>query len=282
MINRESRAKIAQETLDILAAGSYVNRRGDTVSIARALALAKDGTVHYTGAQLDVLRSATMVGQHHATDIEVSNESSLAAISRLAREGHDDILCLNFASAKNPGGGFLGGSEAQEENLAKSSGLYACIVQKMELYEANRNLHTSMYLDDMIYSPSVPVFRDDTYAFLDQPLAASFISAPAVNRGALVRNEPERLDEVEFVMQRRIEMLLALALHRGHSTLVLGAWGCGVFAHRADQMAGWFAKCLVHNPVYRGAFARICFAVLDRKNDGTFAAFARTLGTGKA
>ena len=36
---------------------------------------------------------------------------------------------LNFASAKNPGGGFLNGSMAQEESLAIASAMYVCMCQ---------------------------------------------------------------------------------------------------------------------------------------------------------
>jgi len=68
---------------------------------------------------------------------------------------------LNFASAKNPGGGFLGGGSAQEESLARSSGLFPCINQMQQMYETNRAYRSCLYTDHMIYSPRVPVFRDD-------------------------------------------------------------------------------------------------------------------------
>jgi uncharacterized protein (TIGR02452 family) len=252
--------------------------RGEQVSIAAALDLAKAGSAHYSSARLEQLCQAPRQGAAKATRFEVRNESTLAAARRIAGAGHADPLCLNFASAKNPGGGFLGGSEAQEENLAKSSGLYACIAQMTALYDANRALRSCIYNDDMIYSPKVPVFRDDAYAFLDAPYLASFVSAPAVNRGALSRNEPERMGDVEACMLRRIDKLLALALHHGHTELVLGAWGCGVFGNVPADMARWFAALLLHDPRYRNAFERVTFAVLDRRQDGTFAAFDAVFG----
>ena len=273
MNNRDFRAGVAQETLAILAAGNYQTAQGHSVSIGHDLAIAKAGTVHYTSAQLGALGTQESPAPHYTTRFDVRNESTFAAARRLVDQGHHDPLCLNFASAKNPGGGFLGGAEAQEENLAKSSGLYPCIVQMTAMYDANRALRSCMYLDDMIYSPTIPVFRDDTYQLLEKPFCCSIVTAPAVNRGALARNEPQRLAEVDTVMRQRIQKLLDLALHHGHTVLILGAWGCGVFGNRPEEMARWFAEQLLDNPRYRHAFALVHFAVLDSGNKGTFAAF---------
>jgi uncharacterized protein (TIGR02452 family) len=274
MNNRESRSRIAHETLAILEAGSYRNAAGETVSIAADLAAAKAGSLHYAGEALRQLAQSGQPGVRFDTRFEVHNESTFAAARRLVQGGHEHPLCLNFASAKNPGGGFMGGAEAQEENLAKCSGLYPCIVQMSAMYEANRALRSCLYLDDMIYSPQVPVFRDDDYALLDVPFRSAIVTAPAVNRGALARNEPALMAHMPEVMAARIEKLLALAVRHGHTVLVLGAWGCGVFGHQPQDMARWFADHLLRNPVYRHAFELVCFAVLDRKNNGTFAAFA--------
>lgn len=279
MNNREFRAGIAHETLAVMAAGSYQNLIGTQVNIAHELASARAGSVHYTSEQLAQLARTVDQKSRYATRFEVRNESTFAAARRLASSGHANPLCLNFASAKNPGGGFMGGAEAQEENLAKSSGLYPCIEQMSAMYQANRALKSCMYLDDMIYSPKVPVFRDDEYALLDTPFATSIVTSPAVNRGAVARNEADRLGEVAGIMSGRIQKLLALAIHRGHNTLVLGAWGCGVFGNDPADMARWFADQLVRNPAYRDAFELVSFAVLDRKNNGTFAAFEGEFGS---
>ena len=117
----------------------------------------------------------------------MTGETTLAAAERLAEFRP---LCLNFASAKNPGGGLLSGSQTQEESLARSSGLYATLLPMTELYAYNRHLGTSLYSDYMIYSPDVPVFRSDSGLLLEVPYLASFITAPAVNAGAVEKNEP--------------------------------------------------------------------------------------------
>lgn len=60
--------------------------------------------------------------------VEVVAEGTVAAAQRLvAVEGERGVALLNFASAKNPGGGFLRGAKSQEEDLARCSALYVCV-----------------------------------------------------------------------------------------------------------------------------------------------------------
>ncbi|TGU62336.1 TIGR02452 family protein, partial [Mesorhizobium sp. M00.F.Ca.ET.186.01.1.1] len=123
------------------------NRRGQKVQIAAALATSVSGTLLYRPDDLTE-NSAAGVARTGRGSIQVTFESSLGAAERLiVREKRSDTLCLNFASAKNPGGGFLGGSQAQEESLARASGLYPCLVQMEEMYQYNRQLKTCFYSD---------------------------------------------------------------------------------------------------------------------------------------
>jgi uncharacterized protein (TIGR02452 family) len=196
---------------------------------------------------------------------EVANETTLSAVVRLLSEDAGRrVLALNFASAKNPGGGFLGGSQAQEESLARASGLYACIAPMTGYYETNRACGSCLYTDHMIYSPDVPVFRDDDDRLIARPYLVSFLTAPAVNAGAVRWNEPRHVARIEPVMRSRIEKLLTVAVARGHDALVLGAWGCGVFQNDPVQVARWFREYLISPGRFHAVFTRVVFAVLDR------------------
>lgn len=177
--------------------------------------------------------------------ITVTNQTSLAAARDLIGEGYRDVLCLNFASANNPGGGLLGGSQAQEESLARSTGLYNCLLRAPAYYVINQKTSRGIYTDHMIYSPDVPVIKDDSGVNLDRLTTCTFLTAPTLNKGAVRQNAPELLGEVEKVMKRRIRKVLAISLREGHSTLVLGAWGCGVFRNDPAAVAGYFHDILM-------------------------------------
>jgi uncharacterized protein (TIGR02452 family) len=287
MSKRTTRAQIAQETLTILASGQYVGPGGETVDLQSDLASAQAGSVLYRPGDFkrvfprrdEILRER---GDAPPTEFQVVNETTLHAARRLLDEGSTRVLALNFASARNPGGGFLKGSQAQEESLARASGLYACQTALMEMYEVNRQQPSCLYTDHMIYSPDVPFFRDDNDLLLGQPFPVSVLTAPAVNAGAVQRNEPSSVGRIEAVMLARMEKVLSVAVAHGHETLVLGAWGCGVFANDPEQVASWFARHLRGDGLFRVAFRKVVFAVLDGKPGGSTIRHFERLFAGRA
>ena len=267
-MNRNERVAIAYETLDILTTGQYNNPKQGLVDISADLQYMVDNTIHYTPDDFEnVLIARDKVLQAPVAEtctFEVTAETTFAAAARLIRqEGLEQVCCLNFASAKNPGGGFLGGAQAQEESLARASGLYASLKAKPAMYEFNRAQGNLLYSDHMIYSPLVPVFRNDRDHLLEQPYCVSIITSPAVNRGALFENQPNNAHKIEAVMLERIEKLLSVAVVNKQTTLILGAWGCGVFRNKTEDVAAWFAHHLLHNETFRHAFKRVVFAIYD-------------------
>jgi uncharacterized protein (TIGR02452 family) len=267
MARRDERAAIAAETVRILSTGSYVGASGRTISIERALHDCLNDTRLYRPDQLTKLATEPQATSGE-TRIRVSNCTSLSAACKVhATYGAERVVLLNFASARNPGGGFLSGSQAQEESLARASGLYASISQMTEYYEANRRARSALYTDHMIYSPRVPVFRDDDDRLIEEPWSVAMITAPAANAGAVRTNEPHNASLIRETMSRRIASVLALAAHHGHDALVLGAWGCGVFANDPDEIAELFAGYLLGQGRFARAFSEVVFAVLDRKGE---------------
>ncbi|MEN7549242.1 TIGR02452 family protein [Rapidithrix thailandica] len=276
MSNRNRRAQIARETLDLFEKGSYTNNKGLSVNIADQLHFSVEETLHL---QPEDFKYLPLEGQMVNTTFEIHNETTLEAAYRLIhQEKQDGVAALNFASAKNPGGGFLNGSQAQEESLARASGMYLCQTAHMEMYETNRKNNSCLYSDHMLYSPKVPVIRNDEDQLLDTPYLLSIITAPAVNTGCLVQHQRmDELQKVDAVMLERTRKLLTLALSQNHSTLILGAWGCGVFRNDPVKIAGYFKSLLKDGGDFENRFQRIVFAVLDpSKNQEIFKAFEST------
>jgi len=260
---RERAAAIGHETLAIVNAGEYVAPSGRQVSIAAFVDAARGGTVEY-GPE-DPLPSVTGDGPG-SMRVEVVNETTLAAAHRLFEAGHEPAA-LNFASATTAGGGFLDGARAQEEYLARSSALYACL-RGCRMYAHHRGRQDPFYDDFVIYSPDVPVFRGDDSELLDEPWPCTILTSPAVHAHGVRRYVPSRVGEIESVMRRRIARVLALAAGHRRRALVLGAWGCGAFGNDTGMVARLFRESL-EGPFAR-TFSVVIFAVTDWSPEGRF------------
>jgi uncharacterized protein (TIGR02452 family) len=117
----------------------------------------------------------------------------------------------------------------------------------------------------MIYSPNVPVFRNDAGILLEEPYRVSFITSAAPNAGAIANNQPERLEQIPNALENRAEYVLATAESFGHERLILGAWGCGVFRNDPVMVAQTFSRLL--ETKFKGAFREVVFAVYDSSRE---------------
>nr|WP_042183485.1 TIGR02452 family protein [Kibdelosporangium sp. MJ126-NF4]CEL15547.1 FIG01123153: hypothetical protein [Kibdelosporangium sp. MJ126-NF4]CTQ98213.1 FIG01123153: hypothetical protein [Kibdelosporangium sp. MJ126-NF4] len=255
---------LARDTVTISEQGSYSTAAG-TVTIGEAVTRAVRSTrLHLPDDPLRLPQQAA-----DSLRVDVTNESTLAATRRLG----GTMACLVFASARNPGGGFLNGAQAQEESVARGSALYPCLRAAGDFYAHHRAHDDLTYSDRVIYSPDVPVFRDDKGALLAEPYPVSFLTAAAPNRGAVLRTQPERAKDIPVVLLRRATRVLHVAAAHGHKRLILGAWGCGVFGNEPTTVADVFLTALRNNPY----FDHVVFAVLDRQaGTPTLAAFTKT------
>lgn len=119
-----------------------------------------------------------------------------------------------------------------------------------EMYEVHQAGHDPVYTNYAIYSPDVPVFREDDGTLLDRPYLCAFITAPAVNAKAVLQRNRSRRHEILEVMRQRVLKVLAIAAEHDHEALVLGAWGC---ARLRERLRG-----------HRGAFPAGADATLQR------------------
>src|SRR5262249_53187594 len=148
------------------------------------------------------------------TCFEVVNETTLEAARRLVEVGSRP-LALNFASALYPGGGFLIGARAQEESIARSSGLYACL-EGNPFYAFHKAQNDALYSDYAISHPAVPVFRGNSGPLFGEPFCCSILTCAAVNANHVLRGDSSRKGKIRPTMDRRIRRVLALAVHHGH------------------------------------------------------------------
>lgn len=172
--------------------------------------------------------------------VQVTDETTLTAARRLTNP-----VVLNFASARNPGGGFRIGASGQEEALCRATALYACL-RDQAMYPFHRAEAGALNTDWMIYSPDVPV-NDETWT-------CSVITCAAPNaRAARMVGLPDA--EVEHAMAQRIHRVLDLAAVKQHPSVVLGAWGCGAFGNDPVRVARLFCAALQAAPFDEVVFA---------------------------
>lgn len=272
------RKATAKETLRIMEQG-YYNYQGTTVSILEDHKKSIKDSILITPEEGEDLLKRYVKSERELNrrlEVKAGNISTVDAVINFVKEGKLSIGVLNFASAKNPGGGFLNGAMAQEESLAVSSGLYQTLTAHEEYYKANRSFGSMIYTDHGIYSPEVVFFRDGGFRLLSQPVKASVLTLPAVNMGqVLLKGEDQQ--EAKRAMKRRMALALAVFAERGDQNLILGAYGCGVFRNDPKEIALWWKELL--DAGVGAYFNHVFFAVLDRsRNQNCILPFTELFG----
>ena len=274
--DRRGLKRIAGETIRIIEDGQYEIKSHDPLTdsvvhnIKPLIRVAKKGTITYQPETLPIAH----VGENYIVpcQIIIIKDTTLGAARAMVKDdngnengknnNNNNIAILNFASAKNPGGGFLKGSNAQEESIARSSALYECI-RSSNMYEHNQRDNIGcMYSHHMIYSPSVPVFRDNNNDLIP-PYCVSVLTVPAVNtKQALIKGADQEL--IDRTMIQRMDNLMSVAMDQGTERLVLGAWGCGVFGGDFNNISQQFLTLI--RDKYLHSFKCIVFALLSDRD----------------
>ncbi|KAK7691999.1 hypothetical protein QCA50_005404 [Cerrena zonata] len=268
-LNRSRRREVAEETLAALKQGSYL-----TYNISSQVAFSKDNTQYYPpDGELSNWPHATLYHSPQPTKIQLLEKSTLEGAHLLhelvaSEVPQPRVGILNFASAKNPGGGFLGGSRAQEESIARSSSLYLSLTTPIaEPYYKNHkcNPHGGYYSHAMIYSPRVIIIRDDEGGWIE-PLEVDVVTSPAVNAGVVRKSTKVTSEAIEDTMRERMGRLLYLFERNGIRNIVLGSFGTGAFRNEVGMVVRiWSDLILEEAGRYHRAFDNIVFAVLGHE-----------------
>lgn len=256
------RIKLAQEALDIIKAG-YYETDGRRVPLGLSAEQTSDVKIYTPELVRDCAEKAANGGFSRYENTEVFADR-LETFTSVRENGIGKTIALNFANAYRPGGGFLHGAAAQEENLCRISTLYASISsdKAKAVYEYNAKSGEPAGSDHILYSPTVSIFRDEEAAFLPSPVITSVVTsaAPNLNGDAATLSQ----DEANALMKRKIENVIAVCAAEHAETVILGAWGCGAFCHSAKTVAGLFREVLFDRG-YKQYFKRVVFSVYSAK-----------------
>lgn len=251
--------KIAKENARIYTSGFYINNNDEVIDISKEVKKSVNESIYLKDVPIkkDYLKNQ----EYYKVENHTEHVGTIDCIINLRDDGEKgNIVALNFASATNPGGGYLNGCTAQEESLCRASMLYPCLVANKQMYKDNKSKYTPLYSDRMIYSPDVVVFRNDKGEVLDKFVQASFITSPAVNRKiakALFISD----FAIEKVMDIRIRKIISLALEQSPSVIILGAFGCGVFGNDRKLIYELFENVI--NDLVPLDKVKVVFAVRD-------------------
>lgn len=217
--------------------------------------------------------------EHHRfrkpATILVSKKRTLEAASGYIGE---KVCILNFASAKNPGGGVIRGTSTQEESICRCSTLYFNISES-EVTNNFHNAHRKMlldgkmntlYNDDCIYTPEVMVFKSDTetpellprenWYKVDVITCAAPDFRKSKNGNTDLQSNTLNIsaDELKKIQIKRITRILDIAKLEKEDVVILGAFGCGIFLNPPQIVAEAMKEVLEE---YKYDFKIIEFAI---------------------
>ena len=183
---------------------------------------------------------------------------------------HNDgkVALLNFSSYKNPGGMFLNGRKAQEECLCHASYLYNVLKEfQTDFYDwDNKHKNKALYLNRGLYSPDI-LFQYGEVLF-----NCDVITCAAPNKSAAQKYQNVSDKENTEVLRSRIKFVLDIAKDNDVDTLILGAYGCGVFGQNPTEVAEIFKECL--NTTHKCCFSKVVFAI-PKGRDNNLQAFEK-------
>lgn len=278
---REYRVRVMEETLAACRAGAYTAASGRRVALDRGFVAAQVARGRLHRAEEWPAPAAWPDRGHDAVVDVVAGDCLVQALA--LQDAGLNPACLNMASHKRPGGGYLSGAGAQEENLFRRTNYFEFI----ENGAPGRPAEIRYPLPEFggIYSPDVYVLRGPEsagYPFLEAPRRMSFVAVaayanPPVEGGRLT-------PDCTAGTKGKIRLILDIMLTHGHDAALLSAFGCGAFHNPPGHMAELF-RAVIDAGGYRRAFAHLRFAILDDGNalrrgnpEGNLAPFARVFG----
>ena len=223
---------------------------------------------------------------NYDTVYECVNKDCADVAEEMLNDNYNPVI-LNLASNVSPGGGYHKGTNAQEECLCQMSTLSQSLYQYgSEKYKHIRDAELPKYYPDVypmdinyggIYSPDVVFFRNNKsqyYSLRDKTFSTSVITIASLsNREKNSYTNDERkyfnddltlTDEGISIEKNKIRTIFRIALDNGHDSIVLGAFGCGVYNLLPSEVSKLFYDVL-NETEFKNNFKKVTFAILERK-----------------
>jgi len=178
------------------------------------------------------------------------------------------ITMMNFANGRRAGGGYMGGSKAQEEALCRQFPMYhpSMANKQSTLYPFGaaaapqargrvEHAQARREYSAVLFTPPTPMLRDDVERQLCPLPGGCVFNASFVAAAAPCLDTKKTVDHLdEDLLNEAIEnCILGSGMHQrlrepaqqGQTRiLILGAWGCGAFGNDPSEMAKRFTRVL--------------------------------------
>ncbi len=237
---------------------------------------------------------------HHQTVIAVIQADCVDVAGCVAAvlPPHSKAGMLNMAHACSALGGYWRGMDAQEEELSRRGALSYHIdpvlnlafAAKLRAFDASpaavfdaENTHYGLEVQKerrngyrvpfygALYSEEVEFFRDSRYQLLpaDRRYKMAILTSAALDlRSVQARDGFDSLDVIclkgdrKEAMRDKIRAHLATAIKHGIDVAVLGAFGCGAFRNKPNEIAGLDCEVL-QEPRFKGRFQAVVLPIID-------------------
>jgi hypothetical protein len=148
--------------------------------------------------------------------IDLKTDTISAAIT------YPDSISLVFASHKRPGGGYKNHEKGQEEYIARRTDLVDKLQPYLHLYGDNKN-------------PFYIILK----LKLNTGEERDFICCPA----PIARLFKDPLPELEIRIKTMCQLVTS------YKTFIIGAWGCGFFGNKFEDVVSLFHKYAINETV---------------------------------
>ncbi len=240
---------------------------------------------HLKGEYYDKEFTVNVPTQSTKTQTSCVNSDCVDVAKNLIEEGLNPAI-LNLASRISPGGGYHKGTSAQEESLCQMSTLSLSLYQfGNPKYKHIRESGVKVNLEKQypmdlnyggIYSPNVTFFRNNSnnfYSLRNNPFTCSVISVASLSNrqkndftndeGMYFNANGTLTKDGELIELNKIRTIFRIALDNNHDSIVLGAFGCGVFNLLPSEVSELF-KNVLDEPEFKNKFKKVVFAIYER------------------